>query len=253
MRSPWWLLALAALLNAASPPPAKPLTVAAASDLRQALPALAAAFERETGVRVQVTYGSSGKLFAQIAHGAPYDAFFSANAAYPRKLEAQGLAAPGTRFAYAEGRLVLWTAAGSGLDVKRGMAVLRDSRVAKVAIANPAHAPYGQAAVEALRHAGLYEQVRPKLVLGENISQAAQFAASGSAQLGFVALSLVSTPAMRGGAYWPVPTSWHRPLVQEAVVIARSGKKEAARRFLRYAGSPEGRRTLSRYGLQPPR
>jgi molybdate transport system substrate-binding protein len=152
--------ALSMLLGmGASTSPTPPLRVAAASDLRQALPVLAADYQRRSGVSVEATFGSSGKLFAQIENGAPFDAYFSANAAFPRKLEASGLTVPGTRFPYAVGRLVLWTQRGSGVAVGKGLSVLTDARVTKVAIANPAHAPYGQAAVEALRHAGIYDRV----------------------------------------------------------------------------------------------
>lgn len=244
------LIALAVLLTAAAPAPQRPVTIAAASDLREALPNLVSRYSQQTGVKLEVIFGSSGKLFAQIEQGAPYDAYFSANADYPRRLEAKGLTVPGTRFAYAEGRLVLWT--GSGVDVSKGMAVLSDARVKKVAIANPALAPYGKAAVEALQHAGVYEGVKPKLVYGENISQTAQFATSGAAQVGIVAKSLLATPAMKAGSSWEVPASWHRPLVQEAVVLKRSRQAEAAGGFLKFVGSEEGRKRLKGYGFALP-
>ena len=243
------LLSLVVVATATSSSPARPVTVAAASDLRQALPELAARFERRTGVRVLLTFGSSGKLATQIENGAPFDAYFSANAAYPRRLEARALTVPGSRGPYAVGRLVLWS--GAGIAVERGMAALADPRVKRIAIANPAHAPYGQAAVEALRRAGVYDQVKSRLVYGENISQTAQFAASGSAQVGFLAMSLVTTPALKGGAAWPVPEAWHAPLVQEAVVVRGPGAR-AAGEFLAYVRGPEGRQVLKSYGFLEP-
>lgn len=228
------------------------LHVAAASDLRQALPVLAARYERSSGVRIEASFGSSGKLFAQVEHGAPFDAYFSANAEYPRRLEARGLTVAGSRIPYAVGRLMLWAPAASVLPVERGLAVLVDPRVKKVAIASPAHAPYGQAAVEAMRHAKVYDRAAGKLVMGENISQAAHFAASGSAQVGVLAQSLLATPALKGGRHWPVPARWHRPLVQEAVVLKRSGRAAETAGFLRFVGSPEGRKILREFGFEAP-
>src|SRR3954467_12949975 len=154
---------------------ARKLAVAAASDLQLVMPALAERFERETGGHVSLTFGSSGNFFSQIRNGAPFDLFFSADVDYPRQLEKAGLAEPGTLKPYALGRLVLYAPTNAGIDLSRGVSVLTDSRIHRIAIANPAHAPYGRAAVAALTHEHLYDRVQPKLVLGENISQAAQF------------------------------------------------------------------------------
>ena len=182
---------------AAATAAAQTLTVAAASDLQAALPAIAAQFEKETGHKVALTFGSSGNFFTQIQNGAPFDVFLSADIDYPRRLERAGLTERGSLYQYAIGRLVLWTRNDSGIDLHGGLSVLTDANVRKVAIANPEHAPYGRAAVAALRHEQLYERVRGKFVLGENISQAAQFVQSGNAEVGILALSLALAPALK--------------------------------------------------------
>src|SRR5216683_7754104 len=160
---------------------AREIRVAAAADLKFAMGELCAQFERQAGTKVNVTYGSSGNFFSQMRNGAPFDLFFSADIEYPQRLEAAGFAEPGTLYEYAVGRIVIWMPRSSSVDVARlGWKSLLDARVEKIAIANPEHAPYGRAAVAALRRAGIYEQVRAKLVYGENISQAAQFVDSGN-------------------------------------------------------------------------
>src|SRR5262249_40203079 len=153
---------------------AQDLTVAAASDLQSALPGIAADFEKQTGHKVVVSYGSSGNFFTQIQNGAPFDVFLSADIDYPRRLESAGLGERGTLTDYARGRIVLWTRRDSGIDISRGIEVLTDSRVRRIAIANPDHAPYGRAAVAALQATHIDDRVRDKLVKGENISQTAQ-------------------------------------------------------------------------------
>jgi molybdate transport system substrate-binding protein len=234
--------------------PAPALAVAAASDLQSVLPALASRFERETSRRVTLTFGSSGNFFSQIQNGAPFDLFFSADVDYPRRLEAAGLTEPGTLQHYAIGRLVLYASRASGLDLGRGLAVLADARVRRIAIANPEHAPYGRAAVAALTHERLYDQVRSKLVLGENISQAAQFVQSGNAQAGLLALSLALGPALRAsGTYVDVPASFYPSIEQAAVVLKASSRKDTARQFLAFLGRPEIGQILNDAGFLPPR
>ena len=217
---------------------AQTLTVAAASDLQSALPAIASQFEKDSGQKVTLTFGSSGNFFTQIQNGAPFDVLLSADIDYPRRLEASGEAERGSLYKYATGRLVLWTRNDSRIDVRRGLIVLRDDSVRRIAIANPEHAPYGRAAVAALRHEGLYERVRGKFVLGENISQAAQFAQSGAAQVGLLALALALSPTLKSsGTYIDIPESWYPPIEQAAVVLASSRQKPLARRFVDYLKS----------------
>jgi molybdate transport system substrate-binding protein len=254
MRAGRSILAVAYLLLACRFAAAQGLTVAAASDLQSALPALASQFEKETGQQVRLIFGSSGNFFTQAQNGAPFDVFLSADIDYPRRLEESGQAERGSLYEYATGHIVLWTRTDSGIDLRRGLIVLSDARVRRVAIANPEHAPYGRAAVAALRHEGLYERVRQKLVLGENISQAAQFAQSGSADVGVVALSLARSPALRSsGTYVEVPESWYPPIEQAAVVLASSRQKALARQFIDYLKTPESVRTLQSYGFAVPR
>ena len=167
---------------------AQEITVAAAADLQFAFQDVATRFEKETGKHLKLIFGSSGNFFAQIQNGAPFDVFFSADIDYPKRLETVGLAEPGTLDRYATGKIVLWLPNDSKLDLSRGLQVLLDPGIRKIAIANPEHAPYGRAAVAALRHENLYDKVSAKFVLGENISQTASFVMSGSADIGIVAL-----------------------------------------------------------------
>ncbi|MGH9524890.1 MAG: molybdate ABC transporter substrate-binding protein [Terriglobales bacterium] len=232
---------------------AQEITVAAAADLQFALNDIALRYEAKTGQQVKLTFGSSGNLFAAIQNGAPYDVFFSADTEYAKKLAASGIAVPDTLYEYAVGRLVLWVPQSSSLDVQRGMALLADAAVHKIAIANPHHAPYGHAAEEALKSAGVYDAVEGKLVLGENISQTAQFARSGNADVGLVSLSLVIAPpgkeASMPGKYWIIPQNLYSPLRQAAVVIKGKNEK-AASQFLDFVKSGEGRGILKEYGFE---
>jgi molybdate transport system substrate-binding protein len=239
------------LLSAVAGPQGKEIRVAAAADLKFAMTEMAAEFEKQTGTNVLVTFGSSGNFFSQIQNGAPFDFFFSADIDYPKKLEAAGLAEPGTLYEYALGRLVIWAPVDSKLDVaNRGWKSLLDLRVQKIAIANPDHAPYGRAALAALEKAGIYESVKAKLVYGENISQAAQFVQSGNAQAGIIALSLAVSPAMKDGNQWEIPADMHPAIVQGLVVLKNAKDKEAARMFLKYVKSEKGRATMARYGFE---
>ncbi len=233
--------------------PAEELTVAAASDLSFVMPELAARFEKQTGHTVKFTFGSSGNLYSQIENGAPFDVFFSADLEYPRRLDAAGKAAPGTLTHYADGRLALWVLKDSRLDLSRGLAALLDPAVRKVAIANPRHAPYGRAAVAALQHEDLYDRVQSKLVLGENISQTAQFVESGSADAGLIALSLASSQPMREkGRFVELPASLHPPIEQGCVALKSSTHEKAARAFLDFLKKPESRELLRSQGFVLP-
>ena len=231
----------------------KEIRVAAAADLKFAMGELAEKFEKQTGTKMNVTYGSSGNFFSQMRNGAPFDLFFSADIEYPQKLAAAGLSEPGTLYEYAVGRIVIWTPADARVDVvDQRWKTLLDARVEKIAIANPEHAPYGRAAVAALQKAGIYESVKPKLVYGENISQAAQFVQSGNAQAGIVAMSLAMSPAMRDGKRWEIPAEMHPAIEQGAIVLKNAQNKEAARAFLEFVKSTAGRATLAEHGFAFP-
>jgi molybdate transport system substrate-binding protein len=230
------------------------LTVAAAADLSSALKDLGDGFEKKTGIHLKLSFGASGALTQQIENGAPFDVFFSADMDYPRQLIRDGHADGSTLYQYAVGKLVLWVPTDSPLDVDhKGMNVLRDPSVKKISIANPQHAPYGRAAVEALKHAGLYNRLADKIVMGENVTQAAQFAESGNAQAGFVALAHAVAPVMQGkGKYWEIPGDYYQPLAQGAVVISRSPHKKEAAQFLEYVKTKPAAEIFQRYGFALP-
>jgi molybdate transport system substrate-binding protein len=230
------------------------LTIAAASDLQAVLPQIAARYEATTGQTVRLTFGSSGNFLAQIQNGAPFDLFFSADIDYPTRLDRAGLAEPGSIDEYAIGRLVLWAPTRLGLDVREGLAALVRPTIRRVAIANPEHAPYGRAAVAALRAAGIYDQVQPKFVLGENISQAAQFVQSGNADAGILALSLARNPTLAAsGTAVEIPTTLYPPIRQAAVIIKASPHKDAARAFLRFMQEPWAQTMMNTFGFERPR
>jgi len=232
---------------------AQEIRVAAAADLQFALDELDIQFEKQTGKKIDISYGSSGNFFAQIENGAPFDVLLSADIEYPRKLESAGLAEPGTLCEYAVGRIVIWMPGDARPDLARlGWKALLEPSVERIAIANPEHAPYGRAAVTALRGAGIYEQVRAKLVYGENIAQAAQFVASGNAQAGILALSLAASPPMRNGKRWQIPANMHAPIEQGAVILKSAKDKEGARAFLAFLKSDTGRVILESYGFTLP-
>jgi molybdate transport system substrate-binding protein len=247
LRSLILLCALAAFRPAEA---AHNIRVAAAADLKFALDELGMRYEKQSGSKIAVSYGSSGNFLAQIQNGAPFDVFLSADIEYPRKLEAAGLAEPGTLYAYALGRIVIWMPADARADLsKLGWKALLDPAVQKIAIGNPEHAPYGRAAVAALRNAGIYEQVRAKLVYGESIAQAAQFVASRNAQAGILALSLAVSPPMREGKRWDIPSNMHPPIEQAAVILKNARDKDGARAFLTFLKSAEARKILASYGF----
>ncbi len=232
---------------------AQEITVAAAADLQFAFADVTARFQKDTGKSVKLIFGSSGNFFTQIQNGAPFDLFFSADIDYPKKLEAAGLAEPGTLYEYATGKIVLWAPNQSKIDLSRGLKVLLDPSVKKIAIANPQHAPYGRAAVAALQHEGIYEKVAEKFVLGENISQTASFVASGSADIGIVALSLAVAPAMKEkGRYVEIPAHEYPAIQQAALILKSSKQKETARQFLDYLKTPAMIDLLKTYGFSAP-
>jgi len=230
------------------------LVVAAAADLSTALKEIGDNYEKKTGVKLKLSFGASGALTQQIQNGAPFDLFFSADMDYPRQLIAAGAADGATLYQYAVGKLVLWVPADSPLDLEHnGMNVLLDPSVKKIAIANPQHAPYGRAAVAALKHAGVYDRVADRLVLGENVSQAAQFVESGNAQAGFVALAHAVAPGMRGkGKYWEVPVDAYPPLAQGVIVLSHSQHTKEAAELLEYIKTKEAAEVLRKYGFTLP-
>ena len=229
---------------------AQEISVAAAADLQFAMEDIAGRFQKETGKTVTPIYGSSGNFYQQIQNGAPFDAFFSANLDYPKKLEAAGFTEPGTYYQYARGKIVIWVPSGSKLDLSSGMKALLDPAVKKLAIANPQHAPYGQAAVAAMQRENIYDKVKDKFVLGENISQTASFVVSGAADVGIVALSLALSPNMKGkGRYIEVPAGEYPPIEQACVILRSSKNKEAAREFLSFVKTPAMADVLRSYGF----
>jgi molybdate transport system substrate-binding protein len=226
------------------------LRIAAAADLKFAMQELANQFEKQSSTKTSVTYGSSGNFFTQLQNGAPFDLFFSADVDYPKRLQAAGLTIPDSLYTYAFGRIVLWMPADPKLDLaKRGWSILLDPLVRKIAIANPEHAPYGRAAIAALQKAQIYQQVQSKLVLGENISQAAQFVQSGNAQAGIIAFSLAISPEMKDGQRLEIPSSMYPPLEQAVVILKDARNQKAATAFLEFVKSSAGQAILAKYGF----
>lgn len=245
------LLALGLVLCTSALQAQAPLTVAAASDLEFALEEVAARFEEDTGHDIRLVFGSSGTFYSQILQGAPFDMFLSADEEFVFRLAAAGRTADEGRL-YAYGRIGLFVPTGAPLVADGELAdlgaALADRRLRKFAIANPEHAPYGMRAKEALQHAGLWGRIESHLVLGENIAQAAQFAASGSTQGGIVALSLASSPALSDrGAFALIPEHWHQRMAQRMVVL--KGAHGHARRFYDYIASDAAQSILQRYGF----
>jgi molybdate transport system substrate-binding protein len=230
---------------------AQEITVAAAADLQFAMQDIAARFQKETGKTVKLTYGSSGNFFQQIQNGGPFDLFFSANLDYARKLEAAGLTEPGSYYQYARGKIVVWVLKESKLNLNSGMQVLLDLSVKKIAVANPLHAPYGQAAVAAMQKEDVYQKVKDKFVLGENISQTASFVISGAADVGVVALSLALSPNIKDkGRYAEVPAGEYPPIEQACVILRSSPNKETARQFLSFVKTEGIANVLRSYGFE---
>ena len=223
--------------------------VAAASDLKFALDSVVAVFKKKNRGTVEVTYGSSGKLFEQISNGAPFDMFFSADIEYPRKLKDKSLTVT-EPYIYGVGRLVVWS---KKFDVEgQGMKALLEPGVQKISIANPLHAPYGKRAEEALKFYKVHEAVKGKLVMGENISQAAQFVTTGAADIGIVAYSLALSPNMikENGKYYLVPENAHQRL-EQAVVVTKHGKgNDFVQTFLSFVKSDEAKQVLAHFGFK---
>src|SRR5574337_762724 len=240
-------LALLASLLLCAPAQAETVQVAVAANFTEPMKAIAADFEKGTGNQVELSFGSTGKFYAQIKNGAPFDLFLSADEATPERLDKEGSTVPGSRFTYAVGRLVLWSAKAGVVD-DQGEALKKNDFKA-IAVANPKLAPYGAAAIQTLTKLGLLEQVQPEIVQGENISQTYAFVASGNAELGFVALSQVYADGkIKSGSGWIVPDDLHAPIRQDAVQLARANGNQAAAALLAYLRSGKARAVIRSFG-----
>lgn len=257
MRRNWvagLLLAVAGWLPATSlaqsaKPVAKPAQarIAVAANFTDAARKLATDYSKQSGQKIEISSASTGKLYAQIVNGAPFDALLSADAETPRRLVDEGLADGATLHDYAIGRLVLWSR--DPARVQGGEALLRKGDINRLAIANPALAPYGAAAREVLQHVRRWEELKPRLVMGENINQASQFVVTGAAPLGLLPRSLVmEANRKRQGSGWEIPAAWHAPIVQSAVLLKRGERNPAARGFLTYLRSPAAQRQIHSFG-----
>lgn len=229
------------------------LTIAAASDLQTVLPELTAGFERSASVQVTVTFGSTGSFVAQIQNGAPFDLLLSADADYPRQLAKSGHVDPASVYDYATGGLVMWTRRDSRLDVMKGLPLLADAPVRRIAIANPAMAPYGRAAIASFRTAGIADVVQKKLVYAESVAQAAQFALSGNVDIAMIGHALALGTSLRsGGRFYEVPERMHPSIIQSTAIVAASRNKANARAFINYLKGGEAGTTLRSFGFGVP-
>jgi molybdate transport system substrate-binding protein len=227
------------------------ILIAAASDLKFALDSIVVVFKKNSGDKVDVTYGSSGKLFEQISNGAPFDIFFSADISYPKQLKEKGLTASEV-YPYGVGRIVIWS---KKIDPnEEGMKSLLSPSLKKIAIANPAHAPYGKRAQEALTYYKMFEAIKSKLVYGENISQTAQFITTGAADIGIVALSLAVSPNMKkeGGKYYLIPETSHNRLEQGTVIMRHGKGNDVANAFMEFIKSDTANTILIHFGFTKP-
>lgn len=237
------LAVMLALATAAGPGQAAEVYVAVAANFTAAAREVAAAFEQETGDTAVLSFGSTGQLFTQIVHGAPFDVFLAADQARPERAVAEGYAVGESRFTYATGRIALYSI---DPDLVTGESTLADANFDKIAIANPETAPYGAAAIETMRALGVHDTLAPRIVRGSNIAQAYQFVATGSAELGFVALSQIATVA--GGSRWVVPQHLYAPISQDAVILATASDNGTARHFMTFLEGPKARAIIARYG-----
>jgi len=243
------LIVSAILLGLAGNTLADEVQVAVAANFTAPMQKIAADFEKDTGHKAVLAFGATGKFYAQIANGAPFDVLLSADDETPAKLEKELLAAPHTRFTYAIGKLVLWSAKEGYVD--GAGEVLKKGDFKHLALANPKTAPYGAAAMETMTKLGVLPALQPKFVQGENIAQTHQFIATGNAELGFVALSQVFKDGkVTGGSAWVVPASLHQPILQDAVILAKGWKNPAAAALMTYLKGDKAKAVIKSYGYE---
>lgn len=243
------LLSLLVLACLANPVLADEVKIAVAANFTAPIQKIAADFEKDTGHKVLVSTGATGAFYAQIKNGAPFEVFLAADDETPAKLENEGAGVKGSRFTYAIGKLVLWSAKPGFVDAKGD--VLKKGGFEHLSLANPKTAPYGAAGVEVLKKLGLYDSLHGKIVQGENISQAQQFVASGNAELGFVALSQVwKDGALTSGSAWIVPASDYAPIRQDAILLGNGAGKPAAEALLKYLKGDKARAVIKSYGYE---
>ncbi len=222
------------------------VSIAVAANFTDATRDIVPLFEKATGHTVKVSFGSTGKLYAQIEHGAPFEVFLAADSKRPKKAETEGLAVEGSRFTYAIGKLALWSPkAGMFSD---GESFLKKGDFNRAAIANPKTAPYGLAAQQVMEHLGVWRNLQAKLVRGDSIAQTFQFAATGNVDVGFVALSQVKAWQQSNGSVWEIPQAYYEPIAQQAVLLKKGSDNEAAKAFIEFLHGPEARAVITSYG-----
>jgi len=245
-----WLPVLGALLLASGAAMADDVQVAVAANFTAPMKLIASEFEKETGHKAVLTFGATGKFYAQISNGAPFEVFLAADDETPARLEKEGTAVNGSRFTYATGRLVLWSAQPGVVDAQGD--VLKKGNFQKIAIAAPKLAPYGAAAVEAMGKLGLQAALEPKLVVGESIGQAFSFVSTGNAELGFVALSQVYEDGkVKSGSAWIVPANLHSPIRQDAILLAKARDNKAAIQLMAFLKTDKAKAVIRSFGYEP--
>lgn len=222
------------------------VSIAVAANFTDATREIAPLFEQATGHSTRISYGSTGKLYSQIEHGAPFEVFLAADTRRPLKAEKEGLAVPGSRFVYARGRLALWSAKPDLFD--SGETFLETGTFAHIALANPRTAPYGLAAEQVMQHMGLLGRLTPKLVQGDSIAQTFQFVATGNAEAGFVALAQIKGWKGDAGTLWEIPADYYAPIEQAAVLLRKGESNPAAAAYLEFLKSDAARAVIERYG-----
>jgi len=236
--------------TAVTPASAEQALVAVAANFVPPFREIVLEFEKATGHQLQVVEGSSGNFYTQIKNGAPFDVFFSADHERPKKLEEEGLGVKDTRFTYAIGRLVLWSA---NADLIKGEETLSSKNYTHLAITNPKNAPYGLAAMQAMQKLKIWDKLQPQhiIIMGENIGQTMGFVESGKAELGFVALSQVLDPKRKGkGSRWDVPTNLHEPIQQDVILLTKGKENPAAKALMEFMGDPQAKNIIERYGYE---